>query len=131
MTACIAGSKIAAHKRGKDVAGGGYERAVFLGEPQTVLAEQTAERLPAEGNTLDLAKLLAEMMIVKTDLAGASEMQDRVPHTRRNAAWARPAAASVCQSRLPVSAHSFSAGACSSTGIRRLWHKPPPPPGKQ
>src|SRR5882757_1115025 len=42
------------------------------------------------------------MMIVETDIAGASEMQDTVPHTHRKAARARPAATGVCQSRLPV-----------------------------
>jgi hypothetical protein len=44
------------------------------------------------------------MMIVKTDIAGAGEMQDTVPHTRRKAARARPTATGVCQSRrTPVS----------------------------
>jgi hypothetical protein len=47
------------------------------------------------------------MMIVKTNIAGAGEMQDTVPHTRRKAARARPTATGVCQSRLPVFAHSF------------------------
>jgi hypothetical protein len=81
--------------------------ASFLGGAETVLAEQAAERLPAERNTLDLAKLLAEMMIVKTNIAGAGEMQNTVLHTRRKAARARPTAAGVCQSRLPVFAHTF------------------------
>src|ERR1700720_2127679 len=81
--------------------------APFLRGAETVLAEQTAERLPAERNTFDLAKLLTEMMIVKTNIAGAGEMQDTVPHTRRKAARARPTATGVCQSRLPVFAHSF------------------------
>src|SRR6202035_952340 len=48
-------------------------------------ATQTAERLPAERNTFDLAKLLTEMMIVKTNIAGAGQMQDPVPHARRKA----------------------------------------------
>jgi hypothetical protein len=48
--------------------------ASFLGGAETVLAEQTAERLPAERNTFDLAKLLTEMMIVKTNIAGAGKM---------------------------------------------------------
>src|SRR6266550_2500775 len=37
------------------------------------------------------------MMIVETDIAGASEMQDTVPHTHRKAARARPAATGVCR----------------------------------
>src|SRR5260370_41971667 len=41
------------------------------------------------------------MMMVETDIAGAGEMQDTVPHTHRKAARARPAATGVCQSRLP------------------------------
>src|ERR1700686_2494641 len=81
--------------------------APFLGGAETVLAEQTAERLPAERNTFDLAKLLTEMMIVKTNIAGAGEMQDTVPHTRRKGARARPAATGVGQSPPPVFAHSF------------------------
>jgi hypothetical protein len=81
--------------------------APFLGRAQAILAEQTAERLPAERNTFDLAKLFAEMMIVKTDIASACEMQDAVSHTRRKAARARLAATGVCQSRLPVFAHTF------------------------
>jgi hypothetical protein len=81
--------------------------APFLGGAETVLAEQTAECLSAERNTFDLAELLAEMMIVKTDIAGAGEMQDAVSYTRRKAARARPAATGVCQRRLPVFAHSF------------------------
>jgi hypothetical protein len=80
--------------------------APFLGGAETVLAEQTAKSLSAERNTFDLAKLLAEMMIVKTDIAGAGEMQDTVPHTRRKAARARPAATGVCQSRLSLQASS-------------------------
>ncbi len=47
------------------------------------------------------------MMIVETDIAGASEMQDTVPHTHRKAARARPAATGVCQSRLPVFAQTL------------------------
>ena len=66
--------------------------APFLGGAKTVLAEQPAERLPAERNTFDLAKLLTEMMIVKTDIAGACEMQDTIPHTRRKATRTRPTA---------------------------------------
>ncbi len=81
--------------------------APFLGGAKTVLAEQPAERLPAERNTFDLAKLFAEMMIVKTDIAGACEMQDTITHTRRKAARTRPTATGVCQSRFPVFAHSF------------------------
>jgi hypothetical protein len=82
-------------------------RAPFLGGAEPALAEQTTERLAAERNTFHLAKLLAEMMIVKTHIAGAGEMQDTLPHTRKKAARARPAATGVCQSRLPVFAHSF------------------------
>jgi len=47
--------------------------ASFLGGAETVLAEQTAERLPAERNTFDLAKLFTEMMIVKTNVAGGPD----------------------------------------------------------
>lgn len=81
--------------------------APLLGGAETVLAEQTAESLPTERATFHLAKLLAEMMIVETDIAGAGEMQDTVPHTHRKAARARPAATGVCQSRLPVFAQTF------------------------
>ena len=52
--------------------------APFLGGAETVLAEQTAERLAAERNTFDLAKLLTEMMIVKTNIAGAGEIRSRI-----------------------------------------------------
>lgn len=82
-------------------------RAPFLGGAETVLAEQTAERFPAERNTFPLAKLLAEMMIVKTHITGAGEMQDTLPHTCRKTARARPTATGVCQRRLPVFAHAF------------------------
>src|SRR5258708_1464982 len=47
------------------------------------------------------------MMIVETDIAGASEMQDTVAHTHRKAARARPAATGVCQSPLPLFAQTF------------------------
>ena len=69
-----------------------------------------AERLPAERNTFELAKLLTEMMIVKTNIAGAGEMQDTVPHTRRKAARARPTATGVCQdgSSLLFSAYTLN-----------------------
>jgi hypothetical protein len=80
--------------------------APFLGGAETVLAEQTAERLPAERNSFDLAKLLTEMMIVKTNIAGAGEMQDTLPHTRRKAARAiifffAPSGASAHQMNAP------------------------------
>jgi hypothetical protein len=70
--------------------------APFLGGAETALAEQTAESLPTEGATFHLAKLLAEMMIVETDIAGAGEMQDTVSHTHRKAARARSSATGVC-----------------------------------
>src|SRR5713101_6653437 len=43
------------------------------------------------------------MMIVETDIAGAGEMQDTVPHTHRKAARARPAATGVCLRMSPCS----------------------------
>ena len=43
-------------------------------------------------------KLRTKILIVKTNIVGAGEMQDTVPHTRRKVARARPTATAVCQS---------------------------------
>ena len=68
-------------------------------------AEQTAQGLAAEGEPFDLTELFAEMMIVETGVARASQVEDAGTHGLGQAARAGTTAAGVCQSRcaaLPI-----------------------------
>jgi hypothetical protein len=63
-------------------------------------AQQTAKGLAAEGKAFDFAKLLAEMVVVKAGVAGASQGQNALAQTLGQGAMAGPTPAGVCQSRL-------------------------------
>jgi hypothetical protein len=67
--------------------------------------QQAAQGLTAQGEAFDLAKLLAEVMVVEAGVARTGQMQDADAHWFGQAARPGPAAAGVCQSRctaLPI-----------------------------
>ncbi len=51
-------------------------RVAFSGRPQTGLTQKTAKGLAAEGETFDLAKFLAEVVIVEAGIGGAGQAND-------------------------------------------------------
>src|SRR5271169_1494817 len=65
-------------------------------------AQQAAESLTTEGKMFDLRELLAEVMIVEAGVTRARELQDAFAHELGQTAGAGPAAAGVCQRRLPA-----------------------------
>jgi hypothetical protein len=84
--------------------------AAFAGRSQTGLAQKSAQGFAAEGETLDLAKFFAEMMVVEAGIRGAGQAKNdwRMRLGRRRGlgrpwlAWGA-GASPVRQSRLPCS----------------------------
>ena len=74
---------------------------------ETLLAQQAAQGLATQRDPLALDKLLAQMVIVEAGVGAACQPQDAFEHGIGQTAVAGPPTIGVCQSRLPVFAHTF------------------------
>jgi hypothetical protein len=81
-------------------AGDGWERVVC--EASRFRPQQSAKGLAPEREAFLLDQFFAEVMVVKTGIGGAGQLQDAIPHAIRQTAMAGSSAAGVCQSRLPA-----------------------------
>ena len=81
--------------------------AAFAGRTDAGLSQQTAKGLAAEGEALDLAKFLAEVVIVEASIGGAGQTKGGLAHPLRQAMRAGPSAVGVRQSRLSLLSQTF------------------------
>ncbi len=72
-----------------------------------ILAQQTAEGFATEGEALALDQLFAEVVVVEAHIGATRQLQDPLADGIGQAPGAGPAAVGVCQSRLPVFAHTL------------------------
>ena len=79
----------------------------FSRRAETVLAQQAAQRFTTERKALALDQFLAEMVIVEADIGAARKLDDTLDNDIGQATVTGPAAVGVCQSRLPVFAHTL------------------------
>src|SRR5229473_1851349 len=74
---------------------------------EAVVAQQPAQGFATEGKALALDQLLAEMVIVEAGVGATRELDDPLAYGIGQATRAGPASVGVCQSRLPVFAHTL------------------------
>jgi hypothetical protein len=73
--------------------------ATLAGRAKASAAEKATEGFAAERKSFDLTEFFAEMVIVETGVARASQIEDAGARGFGEAARAGPAAVGVCQSR--------------------------------
>src|SRR5260370_8711558 len=71
------------------------------GRAETGLPQEAAQGLAAQGETLDLAKFLAQVVIVEAGIGRAGQTDDGLPHSGGQAAGTGSSAIGVRQSCLP------------------------------
>jgi len=76
--------------------------AALAGRADPSLPQETTERFAAQRETLDFAKLFAEMVIVEASIGGAGQANHGLAHPDRQPAGAGSPAVGVRQSRLPL-----------------------------
>src|SRR5271170_3771013 len=81
--------------------------ATLSGRAEAGLTQETAQRLATEPESLDLAKLFAELMIVEAGIGCAGQANDGLSHPAGQTAGAGPSAVGVRQSRLPLLPQTF------------------------
>jgi hypothetical protein len=82
-------------------------RTALSRRAKSVLTQQPAKGLAPERKALVLDELLAEMVIVEARVSVARQLHDPLAHGIGQATVAGPPAVGVCQSRLPLFAHTF------------------------
>ncbi len=75
--------------------------------PETVLAQQTAQCFATEREALALDQFLAQMVVIEARIGSARQLHDPLAYGVGQPAVTGPPAVRVCQSRLPVFAHTL------------------------
>ncbi len=81
--------------------------AALAGRADAGLAQKTPQGFATEGETLDLAKFFAEVVIVEADISGAGQANHGLAYAGGQTTGAGSPAVGVRQSRLPLLSQTF------------------------
>src|SRR5260370_16424888 len=102
--------------------------AALSGRAETGLPQEAAQGLAAQGETLDLAKFLAQVVIVEAGIGRAGQTDDGLPHSGGQAAGTGSSAIGVRPSGPPLLPKNFLYTLYPTAPQRRQVAPPRPPP---